>query len=169
MSEHPRPEHTRHVRERLGHHDDSPAAHGHIGQRAAPEQSRTGVDPSLGHGQHPRLRRRTRRPAGRHAGDVSSRRAALPPAAQHVVLAALRRGRLPQLLKLHPGAGERHSCPLRHPRLVRWLGQEQGKATPVFGRMGCSRSHGPLRREQVLEHGMASIARTKRRRIPRGR
>ena len=40
----------RHVRVRLGHHDDAPAAHSHIGQRAEPEQRRTGVGPSLGHG-----------------------------------------------------------------------------------------------------------------------
>ena len=53
----------RHVRERLGHHDDAPAAHSHIGQRAEPEQRRTSVDPSLGHGQHPRQRGHP----GRHA------------------------------------------------------------------------------------------------------
>ena len=46
----------RHVGERLGHDDDAPAAHIHIGQRAEPEQRRTGEDPPLGHGQHPRQR-----------------------------------------------------------------------------------------------------------------
>ena len=44
---------SRHVRERLGDDGHDPAARGHSGQRAAPEQGRTGVDPSLGHGQHP--------------------------------------------------------------------------------------------------------------------
>ena len=56
-------------------------------------------------------------------------------------------GRLPQLQELHPGASERHSCPLRHRRLVRRLGNEQGMAAPVIGSMGGSRTHGPLRRE----------------------
>ena len=70
----------------------------------------------------------------------------------HVQLVALRRGRLPQLQELHPDAGERHSCPLRPRRLVRRLGHEQGMAATVIGRMGGSRSHGPLRREQSLEH-----------------
>ena len=155
----------RHVKERLGNDDDAPAAHRHIGQRAELEQRKTGVDPSLGHGQHPRQRGHP----GRHAGHFPSRCAVLPPATKHVVLAALRRGRLPQLQELHPGAGERHSCPLRPRRLVRRLGYEQSMAAPVFGRMGGSRTHGPLRRQQGLERGMASIARTERRRIPRGR
>ena len=44
---------SRHVRERLGDDGHDPAARGHSGQRAAPEQGETGVDPSLGHGQHP--------------------------------------------------------------------------------------------------------------------
>ena len=79
----------RRVRERLGHHDHDPAARGHIGRRAEPEQRGTSVDPSVGHGQHPRQRGHP----GRHAGDVPSRRAVLPPATKHVVLAALRRGR----------------------------------------------------------------------------
>ena len=107
--------------------------------------------------------------AGRHAGDVPSRRIVIHPSKKHVVLAALQRGRLRQLQEPHPGARKRHSCPLRPPRLVRRLGHEPGKAEPVIGRLGGSRSHGPLRREQSLEHEMASIARTERRRIPRGR
>ena len=119
---------SRHVRERVGNHDDAPAAHGRPGRRAEPGQGRTIVDPSLGHGQHPRQRGHH----DRHAGDVPSRRAVLHPAAQHFVLAALRRGRLPLLQELHPGAGERHSCPLRHRRLVRRLGHEQGMATTVI-------------------------------------
>ena len=45
---------SRHVRGRLGHHDDDPAAHGRPGRSAEPKQTRTSVDPSLGHGQHPR-------------------------------------------------------------------------------------------------------------------
>ena len=61
-----------------------------------------------------------------------TRRAVLHPAAQHVVFAALRRGRLPQLQELHPDAGERHACPLRHRRLLRRLGHEQSMAAPVF-------------------------------------
>ena len=133
----------RRVRERLGQHDHDPAARGHIGRRDGPKQRRTIVDPSLGHVQHPRQRGHP----GRHAGHIPSRRAVLHPAAQHVVLAALRRGRLPQLQELHPGAGECHSCPLRPRWHLRRPGHEQGMAAPVFGRMGISRSRGPLRRE----------------------
>ena len=144
----------RNVRERLGHHDDAPAARGHIGQRDEPEQRRTGVDPSLGHGQHPRQRGHP----GRHAGRFPTRRAVLHPATKHVVLATLRRGRLPQLQELHPGASERHSCPLRHRRLVRRLGHEQGMAAPVIGRMGGSRSHGPLRQEQGVDNWRITCA-----------
>ena len=55
-------------------------------------------------------------------------------------------------------AGERHSCPLRPRWLLRRLGHEQSMAAPVFGRMGSSRSHGPLRREQGLDNWVASIA-----------
>ena len=79
------------------------------------------MDPSLGHGQHPRQRRHT----GRHEGRSPTRRAVLHPAAQHVLLAALRPGRLPQLQELHPGAS-------RHRRLVRRRGHEQGMAATVF-------------------------------------
>ena len=93
----------------------------------------------------------------------------LPPATKHVVLAALRRGRLPQLQELHPDTGERHPCPLRPRWHLRRLGHEQSMAAPVFGRLCSSRCHGPLRREPGLEHGMASVTRTERRRIPRGR
>ena len=64
---------------------------------------------------------------------------------------------------------KRPSRPLRHRRLVRWLGHEQGMAATVIGRVGGSRSHGPLRLQQGLEHGMASITRSERRRMPRGR
>ena len=78
------------------------------------------VDPPLGHGEHPCQRGHP----GRHAGRFPSHRARIPPATKHVVQGALRRGRLP-----------------------RSLGHEQSMAAPVFGRMGSSRSHGPLRRE----------------------
>ena len=81
-------------------------------------QGGTSVDPSLGHGQHPRQRGHL----GRRAGRIPSHRVVLHPAAQHVVLAALRRGRLPQLQELHPDAGERHACPRR----PRWLLQMPG-------------------------------------------
>ena len=77
--------------------------------------------------------------------------------------------RLPQLQELHPDAGERHSCPLRHRRLVRRLGHEQGMAAPVFGRIGGSRTHGPLRHKPGVDDWLASLARPHRRRIPRGR
>ena len=107
---------------------------GHIGRRDEPKPRRTNVDPSLGHGQHPRQR------GHRHEGRFPTCRAVLHPATKHFVLAALRCGRLPKLQELHPGAGERHSCP------------------PVFGRMGSSRSHGLLRREQGLDNWVASIA-----------
>ena len=78
---------------------------------------------------------------------------------------ALRRGRLPQLQKLHPGAGEHHACPLRPRWLVRRLGHEQGMAAPVFGRMGISRSRGPLREEPGVDDRMESLASTQRRRV----
>ena len=113
------------------------------------------MGPSLGRGQHPRQRRHT----GRHAGDVPSRRTALPPATKHVALAALRRGRLPQLQELHPDAGERHSYPLRHRRLVRRRGHEQGMAATVIGRMGVARHHGSLRQKPGVVHRLASMAR----------
>ena len=121
---------SRHVREQLGHDDHNPAARGHIGRRDEPKQRRTIVDPSLGHGQHPRHRSHHCRQEDR---TVPSRRAVLHPAAQHILLAALRRGRLPQFQELHPGASERHSCPLRLRRLVRRRRHEQGMATAVFG------------------------------------
>ena len=97
------------------------------------------------------------------------RRTVLPPATMHVVLAALRRGRLPQLQELHPGASERHSCPLRHRRLVRRLGHEQSMAAPTYGLMGGSRTHGSLRQKPGVDDWLASLARPQRRRIPRGR
>ena len=66
----------RHVGERLGHHGDhDPAAHSHIGQRAEPEQTRRSVDPSLGHGQHPRQRGHD----DRHEGEVHVVLCFLPP------------------------------------------------------------------------------------------
>ena len=83
---------SRHVGERLGHHDDTPAARGHIGRRGQPKQRRTTVDPSLGRGQHPRQGVHP----GRREDRFPSRRTVLLPAMKHVVLAALRRGRLPQ-------------------------------------------------------------------------
>ena len=111
------------------------------------------MDLSLGHGQYPRQRRHP----GRQAGDVPSRRVVLHPATKHVVHAALRRGRLPQLQELHPRASERHSCPLRHRRLVRRLGHEQCMAAPVIGRMGGSRSHGPLDENKVWSTGWRQL------------
>ena len=105
----------------LGHHDHAPAAHSHTGRRAQSRQGGTVVDPSLRHGQHPRQRGHP----GGHEGRIPSHRDVLHPAAQHVVLAALRRGRLPQLQELHPDAGERHACPLRHRRLIRRPGFEK--------------------------------------------
>ena len=61
----------------------------------------------------------------------AARRAVLHPAAQHFVLAALRRGRLPQRQELHPDAGDHDTGPLRHRRIVRRRGHEQGMATTV--------------------------------------
>ena len=154
------------IGELLGHDDHDPAARGHIGQRAEPEQRRTSMDPSLGHDQHPRQRDHL----GRHEGHVPSRRAVLHPATKHVVLAALRRGRLPQLSRAASRqASERHSCPLRPRRLVRRLGHEQSLATTVIGRLGGSRSHGPLQHEQGVDDWLASLVRPQRRRVPRGR
>ena len=135
------------------------------GLRAEPGQWRTIVDPSLGHGQHPRQRGHP----GRHEGRLPTRRTVLPPATKHVALAALRRGRLPQLQELHPDAGERHSCPLRPRRLVRRRRGEQGLVTTVFGRMGSSLSHGPLREEQGVDDLMASLACPQRCPLPRSR
>ena len=66
----------RHAGERLGHHGDhDPAVHSHIGQRAEPEQRTTSVDPSLGHGQHPRQRGHD----DRHEGEVHVVLCFLPP------------------------------------------------------------------------------------------
>ena len=96
-----------------------------------------------------------------------SRRAVLPPATKHIVPSALRRGRLPQLQELHPGAGERHACPLRPRWLLRRPGHEQSMAAPIFGRVGISRSHGPLREEPGVVDWLASLARRQRRRFPR--
>ena len=108
----------------LGNDDHDPAVHGHIGRRDEPREGMTIVDPSLGHGQHARQRGHR----GRHEGEVPSRRAVLHPSVQHVVLAARRPGRLPQLQELHPGASERHSCPLRPQRHLRRRGHEQSMA-----------------------------------------
>ena len=70
---------SRHVGERLGNHD-TPSAHGRPGRRDEPGQGRATVDPSLGHGQHPRQRGHH----GRHmkatfhtSCSLSSRRTAL--------------------------------------------------------------------------------------------
>ena len=52
-----------------------PAVHSHIGQRAEPEQRTTSVDPSLGHGQHPRQRGHD----DRHEGEVHVVLCFLPP------------------------------------------------------------------------------------------
>ena len=155
----------RHIGERLGHDDDAPAAHSHIGRRAQSRHGGTVVDPSLGHGQHPGQRGHP----GRHEGRIPSHRAVLHPAAQHVVLAALRLGRLPQLQELHPGSSKRHACPLRHRRLIRRPGHEQSMAAPVFGRMGISCSHGLMREEPGVDNWMASLARRQQRRVPRCR
>ena len=66
----------RQVGERLGHHGDhDPAVHSQIGQRAEPEQRTTSVDPSLGHGQHPRQRGHD----DRHEGEVHVVLCFLPP------------------------------------------------------------------------------------------
>ena len=66
--------------DRLGHHGDhDPAVHSHIGQNAEPEQRRRSLDPSLGHGQHPRQRGHD----DRHDG-IPSRRTVLPPATKRV-------------------------------------------------------------------------------------
>ena len=46
----------RHIGERLGHNDHDLAARGQSGRRDESKQRRTGMDPSLGHGQHPRQR-----------------------------------------------------------------------------------------------------------------
>ena len=162
LPEQPWPYSSRHVRERLGNDHHDPAVRGHSGQRFGPEQGRTGVDPSLGNDQRPRQRGHP----GRHEDRFPSRRAVLHPAAKHFVLAALRRGRLPQLQELQPGASERHSCPLRPRWLVRRRGHEQGMATPVFGRLGISRSHGPLRQKPGVDDWLASLARRQRRRFP---
>ena len=94
------------------------------------------MDPSLGRGEHPRQRRHT----GSDAGRPPSRRAVVLPTTKHVVPTALRRGRLPQLQELHPGAGERHSCPHRPRWVLRRLGHEESMAAPVFGRLGGSQS-----------------------------
>ena len=116
------------------------------------------VDPSLGQ-------------ASIHASEATlanrfpSRRAVLDLAAQHFVLEALRRGRLPQLQELHPGAVEHDAGPLRHRRLVRRRRDEQGMATTI-GRRGISGSDGPLR--PGMDNWVASLARSQRRRAPRG-
>ena len=61
-----------------------------------------------------------------------------------------------------------HSCPLRHRRLVRRRRRDdQGKATTVFGRMGSSRSHEPLRQKPGVDGWLASLACPQRRRFPR--
>ena len=88
----------RHAGERLGHHGDhDPAVHSHIGQRAEPEQRTTSVDPSLGHGQHPRQRGHD----DRHEGEVHVVLCFLPPRSTSY-LQPLRRGRLPQLQEPEP-------------------------------------------------------------------
>ena len=91
-------------------------------------------------------------------GEVPSRRAVLHPAAQHLALAALRPGRLPKIKELHPGASERHSCPLRPRRLVRHHRDEQGRQSSaewaaravtdlcdknpgLYDLLGCLRAH----------------------------
>ena len=90
---------------------------------------------------------------GRHEGRFPMRRTVLHP--------ALRRGRLPKLQELHPSASERYSCPLRHRRLVRRRGHDWSMATTVFGRMGSSRSHGPLRQRPGVVRRLASNGRTR--------
>ena len=150
----------RHVRERLGHDDHARTAHSHIGQRAETGQDKRGSYSGTWPASTPA------RPPWPPEGRFPTRRAVLHPTTKHVVLAALRGGRLPQLQELHPGAGERHSCPLRPRRLLRRLGREHGMAAPVFGRMGGSHSHGPLRHKPGVGVRVASLARPHRRRIP---
>ena len=138
------PEHSlalpRHVREQLGNDDHDPTARGHNGRRDEPKQRRTIVDPSLGRGQHPR-----------HTSYCASSR--------HN---ARRTCSLPQLLEQAS-----HSCPLCPRWHLRRLGHEQSMAAPVFGRMGSSRSHGPLRRKQGLNNWVASTACPQRCPLPR--
>ena len=139
------PEHTHHVTSENGWATTSTIPQfGHSRQRKNPSKEGQSWILHWDMASYPRQRGHP----GRHAGDVPSRRAVLPPATKHVIPAALRRGRLPQLQVLHPGAGERHACPLRHRRLLRRPGHEQSMAAPVFGQVGILRSHGPLRREQ---------------------
>ena len=121
------------------------------------------MDPSLGPGQRPRQRGHP----DSHAGHSPSRRARLPPATKHVVLAALRRASLPQLQELHPGASERHSCPLRPRRLIRRPDHDQSMAAPIFGRMCSSRSEVRLQQKPGVDDWLASVARPQRRQVPR--
>ena len=73
LPEQPWPERTHHVTSENGYGDHDPAADGHSGQRAEPGHGRTSVDPSLGHGQHPRQRGHP----GRHEGRFPTRRSVL--------------------------------------------------------------------------------------------
>ena len=61
-----------------GQHASSSCPGSWTSTRAEPEQGRTSVDPSLGHGQHPRQRGHVG-----CQGDVPSRRAVLLPATKH--------------------------------------------------------------------------------------
>ena len=114
------PEHTHHVTSENGWATTTTTLH--LVPHPRDDVTNSSVDPSLGHGQHPRQRGHH----DRHVCEVPSRRAVLHPAAQHLVLSALRRGRLPQLQELHPDACECRSYPLRPRRVVRRLGHEQG-------------------------------------------
>ena len=117
--------------------------------RAEPEPTRTSVDLPM---------RRSR-----HEGRFLSRRAVLHPSKKHVLLASLRRSRLPQLQELHPDEGDHDAGPLCLRRHLRRHGHEQSMAAPVFGRMGFSRSHGPLRQKPGVGDWVAPLARMQRR------
>ena len=154
------------IGERLGHGDHDAAARGHIGQRAEPEQRRTSMDPSLGHGQHPRQRDHL----GRHEGHVPHVVLCFIPPRSTSYLQPCDVAVFRSFQELHPGKQASttlaRSCPRR---LVRRLGHEQSLATTVIGRMGGLRSHGPLQHEQGVDDWLASFVRPQRRRVPRGR
>ena len=125
----------------VGHHDDAPAARVHSGQRAEPEQGRT--------------------KRGSFSGTMASIHASADTLAAmratfiHVVLCFIP----PHITScLQPcdvaifrsfrsstqAQASTTLCPSSHRRLVRTLGHEQDMAAPVFGRLGGSRTHGPL-------------------------
>ena len=94
-----------------------------------PRSKLASMDPSLALGQHSS----EVTVAAMKASLLHAALCFIPPQSTSYLLP---RGSLPQLQELHPKTIEHYPCPVRHRRLIRHLGDEEGLATTVGIRIG---------------------------------